>query len=151
MFLRYFTGDLILGGVSWQRCGHCGLTYPLMHPPIVRAKKDFTKLKGTRVSILELVSSIRDTAGVYQFQVVLDKETSGDEFSRDWLVIRLAVQDGHAFEKVAEEVRKNVKCTTEVTPDEIIDEPDREKLELELFEKTGIKAEYVVEKRPVHL
>lgn len=151
VFLRYFTGDLVLGGVNWQRCEHCGLTYPLMHPPIARAKKDFTKLKGTRVSILELVSSIRDTAGVYQFQVVLDKERAGDEFSRDRLVIRLAVQDGHTFEQVAEEVRKNVKGTTEVTPDEMIDEPDRQKLELELFEKTGIKAEYVVEKRPVHL
>ena len=40
---------------------------------------------------------------------------------------------------------------TEVTPDEVRIEPDRQKLELELFERTGIKAEYVVENRPVHL
>jgi len=61
------------------------------------------------------------------------------------------VQDGFEPDKVAEDVRKNVKGTTEVTPDQVIIEPDKEKLELELFEKTGIKAEYVVENRPVHL
>ena len=150
-FLRYYTGDLITGGVRWERCKSCGLTFPIMYPPIMRAKKDFTKLKGTRVSILELVSAIRDTTGVYQFQAVLDKEVSGDEFSRDKLVVRVAVEKGFSPEQVAEDVRKNVKGTTEVTPDEIIIEQDREKLEAELFEKTGIKAEYVVENRPVHL
>jgi phenylacetate-coenzyme A ligase PaaK-like adenylate-forming protein len=150
-FLRYYTGDLIAGGVRWRRCENCGLTYPIMYPPIMRAKKDFTKLKGTRVSLMELISAVRDTPGVYQFQAVLDKEVAGDEYSRDKLLIRVAVQDGFEFDAVADEVRKNVKGTTEVTPDEVRHEPDREKLENELFEKTGIKAEYVVENRPVHL
>ena len=150
-FLRYYTGDLIAGGVKWERCEHCGMTYPIMYPPIMRAKKDFTKLKGTRVSLMELVSAVRDTQGVYQFQAILDKEVSGDEFSRDRLIIRLAIQDGHSSETVVAEVRKNVKGVTEVTPDEVIIEQDREKMELELFERTGIKAEYVVENRPVHL
>ena len=77
-FLRYYTGDLITGGVRWERCKFCGLTYPIMYPPIMRAKKDFTKLKGTRVSLMELVSSIRDTGGVYQFQAILDNEVPGD-------------------------------------------------------------------------
>ena len=150
-FLRYYTGDLIAGGVRWERCEHCGLTYPIMYPPIMRAKKDFTKLKGTRVALMELISAVRDTPGVYQFQSIFDKEVPGDEFSRDKLIIRLAVQDGFDPGKVAEDVKKNVKGTTEVTPDQVIIEPDKEKLELELFEKTGIKAEYVVENRPVHL
>ena len=44
-----------------------------------------------------------------------------------------------------------MKGVTEVTPDEIIVEQDKEKLELQLFERTGIKADYVVENRPVHL
>jgi len=150
-FLRYSTGDLIAGGVKWERCPHCGLTYPIMYPPIMRAKKDFTKLKGTRVSLMELVTAVRDTAGVYQFQAILDKEKPGDEFSRDRLVIRLAVQEGHSPETVTADVKKNVKGVTEVTPDEVIIEADGEKMELELFERTGIKADYIVENRPVHL
>jgi phenylacetate-CoA ligase len=150
-FLRYFTGDLIAGGVRWERCPHCGLTYPIMYPPIMRAKKDFTKLKGTRVALMELVTAIRDTKGVYQFQAVLDKEVPGDEFSRDKLVIKLAVQDGFSPDAVCDEVKKNVKGVTEVTPDEIVIEQDKEKLELQLFERTGIKADYIVENRPVHL
>lgn len=151
VFLRYFTGDLIMGGVRWERCADCGLTYQIMSPPIARARKDFTKLKGTRVAMLELISCIRDTPGVYQFQAVLDKETKGDEFSRDCLAITLAIEDGYSFEQVAQDVKKSVKGTVEVTPDEVIHEPDREKMESRLFEKTGIKAEYVVENRPVHL
>jgi phenylacetate-coenzyme A ligase PaaK-like adenylate-forming protein len=151
VFLRYYTGDLIGGGVRWGRCPECGLTFPVMIPPIMRAKKDFTKLKGTRVALVELVSAVRDTPGVYQFQALLEKEVPGDEFSRDKLVIRLAIQDGFQFEQVAEDVKKAVKATTEVTPDEIRFEPDRKKLEDELFERTGIKADYLVENRPIHL
>ncbi|MBU4240426.1 MAG: AMP-binding protein [Actinobacteria bacterium] len=150
-FLRYYTGDLIAGGVRWERCGNCGLTYPIMYPPIMRAKKDFTKLKGTRVALLDLVTSVRDTPGVYQFQVTLDKEVEGDEFSRDRLVVRLAIDDGYQAQSVVSEVKTNVKKVTEVTPDEIVIEHDREKLELDLFERTGIKADYVIENRPVHL
>lgn len=150
-FLRYSTGDLIAGGVRWERCEHCGLTFPIMYPPIMRAKKDFTKLKGTRVALLELVTAIRDTQGVYQFQAVLDKEVPGDEFSRDRLVIRLAVQDGFNADQVSAEVKKNVKGVTEVTPDEIVIEADKEMLEQQLFERTGIKADYIIENRPVHI
>jgi len=151
VFLRYNTGDLTQGGIRWQRCPECGLTFPVMYPPIMRAKKDFTKLKGTRVALVNMISAVRDTTGVYQFQIVLDKEVTGDEFSRDKLIIKLAVQDGFEFEQVAEEVKKTVKGTTEVTPDEVLFEPDREKLERELFERTGIKAEYILEMRPTHL
>ena len=61
------------------------------------------------------------------------------------------MQDGFATDAVIDEVKKNVKGVTEVTPDEVIVEQDKEKLELELFERTGIKADYVVENRPVHL
>ncbi len=150
-FLRYFTGDLIRGGVRWQRCENCGLTFPIMYPPIMRAKKDFTKIKGTRVSLIDLISSVRDVPGVYQFQVVLDKEIPGDEFSRDKVVVRIAVEKGYEPGSVAESVKSSVKGTTEITPDEVIIEDDAEKLEKELFERTGIKADYVVEKRPVHL
>lgn len=150
-FLRYSTGDLITGGVRYERCPHCGLTYPIMYPPIMRAKKDFTKLKGTRVSLFELISSIRDTRGVYQFQAIMDKETPGDEFSRDVLIIKVAIEEGFDGDKVVREIEKNVKGTTEVHPDRIEVVGDREALEAELFARTGIKADYVVENRPVHI
>jgi phenylacetate-CoA ligase len=150
-FLRYSTGDLITGGVKWERCPNCGLTYPIMYPPIMRAKKDFTKLKGTRVSLFELISSIRDTKGVYQFQAIMDKEVPGDEFSRDVLIIKIAVEDGYNADKVAADIEKNVKGTTEVHPDRVEVVADKDALEAELFARTGIKADYVVENRPVHL
>jgi hypothetical protein len=117
----------------------------------MRAKKDFTKLKGTRVSLFELISSIRDTRGVYQFQAIMDKEVPGDEFSRDVLIIKIAVEDGYNADKVAADIEKNVKGCTEVHPDRVEIVADRDALEAELFARTGIKADYVVENRPVHL
>ncbi len=35
-FLRCCTGDLIHGGMTWEKCSSCGLTMPIIHPPISR-------------------------------------------------------------------------------------------------------------------
>ena len=150
-FLRYYTGDLIAGGVRYEKCENCGLTFPRLFTPIMRAQKDFTKIKGTRVSILDLVNSVRDVPGVYEFQVEINKEDPNDEFSRDKIKVHIALEDGYDFRQVEGIVKRRVWEVTEVTPDEVVLEKDREKLEERLFEKTGIKAEYVVDRRPVHI
>jgi len=150
-FVRYNTGDLVSGGIRWERCKVCGHTFPLMFGPIQRAQKDFTKLKGTRVNLIDLIDSVRNIEGVRAFQCVLDKEIPDDEFSRDILRFRVALQPDADQERISADIKCRVKETTEVTPDQIVFEPDAEKLESELFERTGIKADYIVDKRPVHL
>ncbi|MEW5947585.1 MAG: hypothetical protein AB1742_15455 [bacterium] len=150
-FIRYWTGDLIRGGIVWDRCPYCRLTYPRLFGPIMRAEKDFTKLKGTRVSLLDLVASVRDTEGVSSFQVVMDKEAAGDEFSRDILKVRLSVKQGFKDSDVERRVKANVKAVTEVTPDVVVFERNEEKFRAELFEGAGVKARHVVENRPVHI
>ncbi len=35
VLLRYWTGDLIEGGLYWERCRSCGMIMPLAHTPIV--------------------------------------------------------------------------------------------------------------------
>lgn len=146
VFIRYWTGDLIKGGIVWRKCANCGYTFPLLRGPIMRYEKDFTKIKGSRVELLTLIEIIRNTKRVRNFQIVIDKEIEGDEFSRDILKLRIATYPDADTQRVADDLKRNIKEETEVTPDEIIFE-DGEKLERELFERTGIKADYVVDKR----
>ncbi len=34
VLLRYWTGDMVEGGVYWERCPGCGLTLPVAHGPL---------------------------------------------------------------------------------------------------------------------
>ena len=43
-----------------------------------------------------------------------------------------------------------MKTATEVTPDEVLLETDEVTFEKELFGRTGIEADFVVERRSVH-
>lgn len=151
VLIRYWTGDLVKGGMSWQRCEHCGWTFPRVYPPICRAVKDFTKLKGTRVDLSLLIESIRDAQGVRQFQILLENEDSQTDFSRDMLVVHVLAEPGHSPPNIEEAIRHRVKAYTEVTPDRIVFEDDGPEFEKRLFARTGIKADYIVEQRKLHV
>lgn len=151
VFIRYDTGDLIRGGVVWDRCRFCGYSFPRLIGPIARAKKDFSKIKGARVALLELVETVRDTPGVRGFQIILDKEIEGDERSRDVLRIRVAPHPGTDRDDLSARLKARVKAASEVRPDAILFEDDHGKLEADLFQRTKVKADYIVDRRPLHL
>jgi hypothetical protein len=79
--------------------------------------------------------------------VILEKEDPADPHGRDWITIRVLPEAGTNRETVSAAIKEAVKFATEVTPDEILFEENSEKFEAELFQKNGIKAEYLVEKR----
>jgi phenylacetate-coenzyme A ligase PaaK-like adenylate-forming protein len=147
-FVRFWTGDLVKGGADWQRCGHCGYMFPRIFPPICRAEKDFTKIRGTRVDLSLLVEAVRDTPGVRQCQILLEHEDAADEFSRDVMVLHIATESGVARQDLEAQLIVEVKTATEVTPNRVVFEDDPAALEHRLFAKNGIKAEYVVDRRP---
>lgn len=149
--VRFWTGDLIKGGARWDRCACCGQTSPRLYPPICRAEKDFTKLKGARVDLPLLVETVRETPGVRQFQIILENENPEDRFSRDVLIVHLAAENGSNAVNVEGSLRERLKAYTEVSPDRVIFEEDEEALEKRLFAKNGIKAEYIVERRAQHI
>lgn len=150
-FLRYNSGDLIQGGLVWDRCPHCGYTFPRIFGPICRAEMDFTKIKGTAVPLQDLVQCVRDTEGVNNCQIILEKEAADGLLSRDQLILRVVPEGGCDPQELAHRLRKKVRQRFEVTPDRIVFEEDRERFERELFQKTGVKAEYIVERRPLHI
>ncbi len=148
---RYWTGDLIKGGFRWTRCEHCGWTFPRVFPPICRAVKDFTKLKGTRVDLSLLVETVRDTPGVRTFQITLENQDPDAEFSRDQLRIDVSAEQGLDPRQIDEQLHRRIKSMTEVNPDVINFVSDESELERRLFERTGVKAEYIVERRKEHI
>lgn len=148
VFIRYWTGDLVKGGMRWQRCETCGYTFVRLFGPICRAAQDFIKLKGTRVDLGILIETIRDTPGVRQFQAVLENEDPQAGLGRDTLTVHVLPESDVVTDELSRRVADRVQQATEVTPDRVIFEHDERIFTERLFAKTGIKAEYVVEKRP---
>jgi phenylacetate-CoA ligase len=148
---RYWTGDLVQGGLRWARCPHCGYTFPSVFGPICRAVKDFTKLKGTRVDLSLLVETVRATPGVRNFQVSLESEDGGSEYSRDMLAIHVLPEADQSPAEIQRRLVDRVKHATEVGPDRVLFETDERAFVERLFARTGIKAEYVVERRRNHI
>jgi phenylacetate-CoA ligase len=150
VFLRYWTGDLVQGGMVWDKCASCGLTVPRVYPPIVRAEKDFTKIKGARVPLLSFQTALHRVEGLDAWQVVIGKEDAADPLSRDKVTIYASLEQGADERTVTEQMTGNVQMDTEVTPDEVVFE-DADSLESRLFERTGLKADWVVDQRDVTL
>ena len=143
--IRYFTGDLI-NGMVWEKCPNCGLTGPRMIVPMCRAVKDFSKIKGARVSLLAFQTAVRSTPGVETFRILITKENPEDPFSRDWIRIFIAPKPGASTDEIERAVKKNVKFETEISPSEIIFQT-MEQIESKLFERTGLKADWIVDER----
>jgi phenylacetate-CoA ligase len=150
VFVRYWTGDLIKGGLFYDRCPRCGFTLPRMYGPIVRYDKDFTKIRGTKVLLPDLITAVRDTKGISSFQIIIDKKIQDDPFSMDVIKLRVAIDKSVDENVLKETLNHRIKAFIELTPDEVIIEKDEKDIETDLFAKTGIKAEYVVDKRQGH-
>ena len=100
VLLRYWMGDLIQGGVAWGKCPKCGLTMPILRPPIGRAERDFTKIKGARVPLMNFQNAIRRVEGVESLQVIVTKEDEADITSRDRVIVYASLFGG-ADEEIA--------------------------------------------------
>jgi phenylacetate-coenzyme A ligase PaaK-like adenylate-forming protein len=147
VLIRFWTGDLVKGGMSWERCPLCGYTFPRIFSPICRAAKDFTKLKGARVDLSVLVQVVRDTPGVRQFQIALESESSVETFSSDVLAIEVCAHRGQVYDDLKRQLTVRLKDYLEISPDRITFTEDEADLERRLFAKNQIKAEYLVERR----
>jgi phenylacetate-CoA ligase len=146
VLLRYWTGDLIQGGVVWEKCPSCGLTMPVLRPPIGRVAGDFTKIKGARVPLMGFQNAIRRVDGVESFQVIITREDEADEMSGDRVVVYASLKPGSEEEAVKSQITRQIKLDTEISPSEIVVEGP-ESIETRLFERTGLKADWVVDRR----
>lgn len=100
--------------------------------------------------LMNFQNAIRRVDGVDSFQVIVTKEDETDIAGRDRVIVYICIKEGVDVEVVKAEITKQVKINTEISPDEInIEEP--EKIEQRLFERTGLKADWVVDQRELHV
>lgn len=127
--LRYRTGDIAEGGLTWMRCPHCGRQCARLMGPISRVSEvrelHLDKIKGTLVNFNILEHLLDDMKGVAAWQVELRKYQD-DPLERDELILHVAPEDGINTGDLEQRLGRRFAEVTEIRPNEIYfhDVPD---------------------------
>jgi len=148
--LRYRTGDVAEGGLSWHRCPHCGRTCPRLIGPISRVSEvrslNLDKLKGTLVDFNMLEHLLDDQRGVAAWQIELLKRDN-DPLECDEVVLHVTSEAGTNESVLREQLMRRFHEVTELRPNAILFHPMAE-----LRERLGIgrllKEEKLADHRP---
>ena len=147
---RYRTGDLAVGGMTWEPCPYCGRTVPRLASELKRSSDQkamaLTKIKGTLVDLPAMGEVLSSMAEVEEWQVVL-KKVNDDPHELDEFIVRVALKNGSdvlAFERHA---REELVAATEVAPNRI-EVFERKALLAELGMETELKEKRFVDLRP---
>jgi phenylacetate-CoA ligase len=120
--LRYRTGDLVDGGITWEPCPYCGRTVPRIVGKIGRVSNtkelQLEKLKGTLVNFDSLQQILDDMAEVGEWQLEIRK-AHDDPHDVDELILHCAPENGADVERLKEKIRTRFQTEIEVTPNRI--------------------------------
>ena len=148
--VRYRTGDLVKGGITYQPCPYCKRTLPRINSQIYRASniKDLklSKLKGTLVNLSDFGEILEGEKGVEEWQIEVRKKDN-DPYEIDELVVYLSLAPSVEPQAIKGRLREKMLSTTEVSPNEIIILEHKamlEQVEMELAHKV----KRFVDKRP---
>ena len=147
--LRYRTGDLSEGGLTWAPCPACGRTLPRLLGRISRVSEQrrmkLDKLKGSLVDFNELEVILDDVDGIGSWQLELRK-ANNDPLEVDELHLRLSLEPNNLPDEIEDLVRRRFRDVAEVTPNEI-SYHDAE--EMRRFHGVGknLKEEKIVDRR----
>ena len=148
--VRYRTGDLVKGGISYQPCPYCQRTVPRINSQIYRASniKDLklSKLKGTLVNLSYFGEILEAEKGVEEWQIEVRKKDN-DPYEIDELVVYLSLKPEVEPQALKVSLREKMLSTTEVSPNEIIVLPHKEMLE-QVEMEVSHKVKRFVDKRP---
>lgn len=148
--LRYRTGDFIEGGLTYERCSHCGRTLPRLVGNISRASEiremNLDKLKGTLVDFNQLEHILDDAPHIGAWQLEL-KKTGDDPFDLDELVLHISKTDSTGETQLTRELHERFYSQTEVHPNQILFHDDAE---MRRLQGVGVmmKEQKVVDHRP---
>jgi phenylacetate-coenzyme A ligase PaaK-like adenylate-forming protein len=105
--LRYRTGDVVEGGLTYEPCPHCGRVMPRLLGRISRRSDirelQFDKIKGTLVDFNELEHVLDDLPSVGSWQIELCK-ANDDPMEVDELVLHVSLADGYNQNSVARQI-----------------------------------------------
>ncbi len=148
--LRYRTGDIVKGGITYGVCPFCKRTTLRMSSDIGRLSdnKDLqlSKIKGTLVNLNHFGSVIADIPCVDEWQIELRKHNN-DPHDVDEVVVYITPKDGMDATGLCNEIKEKLMASTEVSPNAVNIIPLAEmvkRLELE----TANKEKRIIDTRP---
>ncbi len=147
---RYRTGDLAIGGMTWERHPEVDCTLPRISSTLKRVTEqhalNLTKVKGTLVDLAVMGQVLSDEREVEEWQVVIGKEHD-DPYGLDTIGVRLAAREGADVEALKARLSRRLLEACEVRPNEISLHPLSEMLELVGME-TQSKERRILDLRP---
>ncbi len=120
--LRYRTGDIVEGGLTYEPCPHCGRTVPRLVGKISRRsdvrEMQLDKVKGTIVDFNELEHVLDDMENIGSWQVELRK-ANDDPHEVDELILHVCPTDGADEAALSREVGRRLFERAELHPNRI--------------------------------
>ena len=120
--MRYRTGDIAEGGLTWSACPHCGRLCPRLLGPISRVSEvrelNLDKLKGTLVNFNLLEHLLDDQRGIAAWQIELRKRND-DPLEIDEIHLHVTAERGVSEDEIKAMVRRRFLEVTELTPNVI--------------------------------
>jgi phenylacetate-coenzyme A ligase PaaK-like adenylate-forming protein len=148
--LRYRTGDIAAGGMTWEACPHCGRTCPRIIGPISRVSErrtlDLDKLKGTLVDFNVLEHLLDDQRGIAAWQIELRKHDD-DPLECDEVTLHVATDTKTNEPNLRDILTRRFHEVTELTPNEIVFHPVKELRDM-LGVGRLLKEEKIADHRP---
>lgn len=121
--IRYRTGDLISGGLSWRSCPYCGRNVPRLVGEISRRSEiremRLEKLRGTLVDFNALEHLLDDCERLQSWQLELRKRND-DPHDLDELVLHVQARYGSSEEDVIVELDHLLPTRLEVRANRVI-------------------------------
>jgi phenylacetate-coenzyme A ligase PaaK-like adenylate-forming protein len=148
--LRYRTGDMIDGGLTYEPCPHCGRRVPRLVGNISRRSEvramQLDKLKGTLVDFNELEHVLDNVEQIGAWQVELRKR-GDDPLEVDELVLHVHKANGCDDERLRADLRRRFLEHLEIAPNRILFHSADEMRSLQGV-GTQLKEQRLVDHRP---
>ena len=150
--VRYRTGDLIVGGMTYKPCPFCGRTVPRLASQLERVSNrknmQLSKVKGTLVNMSVLKEELDNDTRLEEWQLVI-KKRNDDPFDVDELHLNLALASRLSEsegERVVSEIESRIFQISEVRLNSARVLPLKQLLDL-LGMETQLKEKRIVDLR----
>lgn len=148
--LRYRTGDMVKGGITYSPCPHCGMTVPRISSDLTRASNikniQLSKIKGSLVNLNDLERLLDSKPEINEWQIEIVKKNN-DPFEVDELVLNVCLSGNADKDSFSRLLNEEVLSRTEVSFNRILlvsHQEITEKIEIE----SAVKAKKIVDNRP---
>ncbi|OIN99179.1 MAG: hypothetical protein AUJ51_13290 [Elusimicrobia bacterium CG1_02_56_21] len=148
--LRYRTGDIVKGGISYAPCPHCGRTVPRISSNLVRSSNIRTialsKIKGTLVNFNSLEHILDDHKEIDEWQIEIVKKDN-DPYEVDELTLYVSLFKETDREKFSRQLNSDLLSLTEISFNRIVFETHQE-IQKRIEVESAVKAKKIADKRP---